>query len=247
MAQRDFRLKNDWVDRLTALKSVAITFIDRRIGDRIGLILFGRQAYLQAPLTFDRRTVRAFLDEATIGLAGAETAIGDAIGVAIHTLDEAGVGEGRRVLILLTDGANTAGAAELVLATELAVKRHMVIYTIGILRPVFDADDAEPGVDFDEKTLISMAEQTGGKYFQARQTQEFEQIYAILDQLEPAESDDQEFRLVRELFHWPVAAGVLVFLGSAAASIGFARRSWTSGRQIQSVADHAVRVASDSR
>jgi len=130
----------------------------------------------------------------------------------------------RRVLVLLTDGANTTGAQELVQATELAVKRHLVIYTIGILQPVYDAQDAEPRIDFDEKTLTSIAEQTGGKYFRARQTQEFEKIYAILDRLEPAESDDQAFRPVKELFYWPLAAAVIVVLGSAALSLAVARR-----------------------
>jgi Ca-activated chloride channel family protein len=216
MAQRDFHMGNEWVDRLTALKSVATAFIDRRIGDRIGLILFGREAFLQAPLTFDRRTVRALLDEATLGLAGRETAIGDAIGLAIRTLDDAGVADGRRVLILLTDGANTAGAAELVQATELAVKRHLVIYPIGILPPAFDGKPGEMPVDFDEAALVAIAQRTGGRYFAARQTREFEPIYAILDQLEPAESDEQGFRPITELFQWPLAAAVLLALGAAA-------------------------------
>ena len=110
MEEQDFQLNGEWVDRLTALKSVATDFIDRRVGDRVGLILFGREAYLQAPLTFDRATVSTLLDESVIGLAGKETAIGDSIGLAIRTLEDAGVEQGRRVLLLLTDGANTAGA-----------------------------------------------------------------------------------------------------------------------------------------
>src|SRR5262249_1192591 len=109
LEEQDFPLKRQWVDRLTATKAVANDFIERRVGDRVGLILFGREAYLQTPLTFDRKTVKTLLDEAVIGLAGKETAIGDAIGLAIRTLDDAKVDAGRRVLILLTDGANTAG------------------------------------------------------------------------------------------------------------------------------------------
>ena len=91
MEEQDFQLNGEWVDRLTALKSVATDFIDRRVGDRVGLILFGREAYLQAPLTFDRKTVSTLLDESVIGLAGKETAIGDSIGLAIRTLEDAGV------------------------------------------------------------------------------------------------------------------------------------------------------------
>ena len=132
MEEQDFQLDGQWVDRLTAMKAVATDFIERRVGDRVGLILFGREAYLQAPLTFDRETVSTLLDESVIGLAGKETAIGDAIGLAIRTLEDAGVEQGRRVLILLTDGANTAGAVEPRKAAELAAQRKMVIYTIGI-------------------------------------------------------------------------------------------------------------------
>src|SRR5687768_12221996 len=132
MEEQDFQLNGQWVDRLTATKAVATDFIERRVGDRVGLILFGREAYLQAPLTFDRATVSTLLDEAVIGLAGKETAIGDSIGLAIRTLEDAGVEEGRRVLILLTDGANTAGAVEPLKAAELAAQRKLVIYTIGI-------------------------------------------------------------------------------------------------------------------
>jgi Ca-activated chloride channel family protein len=132
MEEQDFQLNGQWVDRLTALKAVAKDFIERRVGDRVGLILFGREAYLQTPLTFDRKTVKTLLDESVIGLAGKETAIGDAIGLAIRTLDDAGVEQGRRVAILLTDGANTAGAVDPLKAAELAAQRNLVIYTIGI-------------------------------------------------------------------------------------------------------------------
>ena len=132
MEEQDFQLNGQWVDRLTATKAVATDFIARRIGDRVGLVLFGREAYLQAPLTFDRATVQTLLDETVIGLAGKETAIGDAIGLAIRTLDDAGVEQGRRVALLLTDGANTAGSVEPLKAAELAAQRKLVIYTIGI-------------------------------------------------------------------------------------------------------------------
>jgi Ca-activated chloride channel family protein len=226
MEEQDFQLNGEWVDRLTALKSVATGFIERRVGDRVGLILFGREAYLQAPLTFDRKTVSTLLDESVIGLAGKETAIGDSIGLAIRTLEDAGVEQGRRVLLLLTDGANTAGAVEPRKAAELAAQRQMVIYTIGIgadsltVRSLFGLREINPSADLDEETLTAIAEATGGRYFRARDTAEFAQIYDVLDELEPAESDERGFRPITELFHWPLGAAVVVAL--AAALVGFA-------------------------
>jgi Ca-activated chloride channel family protein len=224
MEEQDFQLNGQWVDRLTALKAVAKDFINRRVGDRIGLILFGREAYLQAPLTFDRTTVSTLLDEAVIGLAGKETAIGDSIGLAIRTVEDAKVEQGRRVLILLTDGANTAGAVEPRKAAELAAQRKLVIYTVGIgadaltVRSLFGLRQINPSADLDEDTLTAIAQMTGGRYFRARDTQEFQQIYKILDELEPAASDERGFRPVKELFYWPLgAAAALAALAAALA------------------------------
>lgn len=222
MEERDFQLNGEWVDRLTATKAVAKSFIERRVGDRIGLILFGRETYLQTPLTFDRATVQTLLDEAVIGLAGTETAIGDAIGLAIKTLSDAGVDEDRRVLVLLTDGANTAGAVDPLKAAELARERGMVIYTIGIgadavlVRSLFGTRRVNPSADLDEETLTTIAEGTGGRYFRARDIESFEQIYAMLDELEPAASEESGFRPVVEYFHWPLGAAVLLVLAWAA-------------------------------
>jgi Ca-activated chloride channel homolog len=235
MEEQDFQLNGQWVDRLTATKAVATDFIDRRVGDRIGLILFGREAYLQAPLTFDRPTVSTLLDEAVIGLAGKETAIGDSIGLAIRTLEDAGVEQGRRVLILLTDGANTAGAVEPRKAAELAAQRKVVIYTVGIgadaltVRSLFGLRQINPSADLDEETLTAIAEMTGGRYFRARDTEEFAQIYKILDQLEPAESDERGFRPVKELFYWPLGVALLLAAGAAVAALLAARASWLRG------------------
>ncbi len=237
MEEQDFQLDDQWVNRLTATKVVADDFIARRIGDRVGLILFGREAYLQTPLTFDRETVRTLLDEAVIGLAGKETAIGDAIGLAIRTLEDAGVEEGRRVLILLTDGANTAGAVDPMKAAELAARRDVVIYTVGIgadalmVRSLFGLRQINPSADLDEKTLTTIAELTGGRYFRARDTQEFAEIYRILDELEPAESEAQGYRPVKELFYWPLgAAAGLVFAAALGSLVAGARRRFLPGR-----------------
>ena len=216
MEEQDFQLNGQWVDRLTATKAIAKEFIERRIGDRIGLILFGRETYLQTPLTFDRATVQILLDEAVIGLAGQETAIGDAIGLGIRTLSDAEIQENRRVFVLLTDGANTAGSIDPLKAAELARDRGMVIYAIGIgadsvmVQSLFGVREVNPSADLDERTLTTIAEGTGGRYFRARDTEAFEQIYAILDELEPAAAEESGFRPIVERYHWPLSVALIL-------------------------------------
>ncbi|OAD22471.1 von Willebrand factor type A domain-containing protein, partial [Candidatus Thiomargarita nelsonii] len=200
MQYKDFRIKDRTVNRLTATKWVAGQFIERRVGDRLGLILFGEQAYLQVPLTFDRQTVRTLLNESAIGLAGQQTAIGDAIGLAVKRFLHKDENKESWILILLTDGANTAGNIEPLKAAELAAQEGLKIYTIGIgademvLRDFFGTRHINPSVDLDEKTLKQIAEKTGGRYFRARDTAELEKIYALLDQLEPIQKDNLFFR-----------------------------------------------------
>jgi Ca-activated chloride channel family protein len=217
MQAQDFIVNGEMVDRLTATKVVASAFIEKRIGDRIGLILFGTNAYLQTPLTFDRKTVQILLNEAALGLAGESTAIGDAIGLAIKRLKSEKASS--RVLILLTDGANTAGNVTPLKAAELAAEHQLKIYTIGIgademiVKSFFGSRKVNPSQDLDEKTLTAIAEKTGGQYFRARDTAALEKIYQILDKLEPIEKDKQYFRPRSELFFWPLGAAlILAFL-----------------------------------
>jgi len=216
MQEDDFEISGRRVDRLTATKQVAGEFIERREGDRIGLILFGAQAYVQAPLTFDRQTVLTLLYEAAIGLAGKETAIGDAIGLAVKRLQ--GVESQRRVLILLTDGANTAGEVAPLKAAELAAEKGLKIYTIGVgatekeVRSLFGTRRVNPSRDLDEKTLSAIAEQTGGRYFRARNTQELQQIYHLLDELEPSEGEAISYRPRSALYPWLLALVLLISL-----------------------------------
>lgn len=216
----DFQLGGRTVNRLMATKMVAGQFIDRRVGDRLGLILFGRQAYLQTPLTFDRATVHTLLNEAAIGLAGKETAIGDAIGLAVKRLMKEAETKGEavksRVLILLTDGANTAGDVTPVKAAEIAAQQGLKIYTIGIgademlVRSLFGTQRVNPSQDLDEKTLKAIAEKTGGRYFRARDTEELEGIYTLLDELEPVERETKQFRPVRALYMWPLGIALML-------------------------------------
>ena len=213
MAAKDFEINGQTINRLQAVKIVAGEFIKRREGDRIGLILFGQQAYLQTPLTFDTQTINTMLQESLIGIAGKMTAIGDAIGLAIKRLN--GKTAEKQVLILLTDGANTAGEVTPLKAAELAAKQNLKIYTIGI-----GAASREMGGFFfkrtvknneiDEKTLHEIAQITGGQYFRAHNTKELNKIYSLIDKLEPVEQESQSFRPVMSLFMWPLALGLLL-------------------------------------
>ncbi|MDX8384264.1 MAG: VWA domain-containing protein [Ghiorsea sp.] len=219
MQTKDFNLNGQQVDRLTATKAVASQFIQRREGDRIGLILFGSQAYLQTPLTFDRTTVNVFLQESAIGLAGKETAIGDAIGLAVKRLKDT-VNSSDLVLILLTDGVNTAGELKPEDGIALAKKIGLRIHTIGIgasamqVSSLFGSRTVNPSADLDEAMLSAIAEHTGGTYFRAHNTNELESIYALIDQLEPVERDSQTFRPISALFMYPLGAamGILLLL-----------------------------------
>ena len=213
MQAEDFQLNNRMVNRLQALKVVAGEFIKRRQGDRLGLILFGTQAYLQTPLTFDLTTVNTLLQESFINMAGEYTAIGDAIGLAIKRLQNKS--SSSRVLILLTDGENTAGEVEPIKAAEIAAEQGMKIYTIGIgaefvEQRSFFRTFRSKNKAIDEKTLTAIAQKTGGRYFRARDTRELEQIYQLLDELEPVEQNSQSFRPITSLFYWPLGLALLL-------------------------------------
>lgn len=216
MEMPDFSIDGEPLTRLDVVRVTAREFIARREGDRVGLILFGSQAYLQTPLTFDRKTVQAMLDDASIGIAGKETAIGDAIGLAIKRLTDTEAHH--RVLVLLTDGANTAGAMDPLKAAQLAAQAGLRIYAIGMgadelridMPGPFGSRLVNPSQDLDEKALQRITQVTGAKYFRARDTAGLEAIYEALDELEPATADKQTFRLVRELYVWPLGVALLI-------------------------------------
>lgn len=214
MGTEDMTLNNQSVTRLQVVKEVVGDFVERRAGDRIGLILFGSQAYLQTPLTFDRSTVSTLLQETPLGIAGGKTAIGDAIGLAVKRLFDRPADS--RVLILLTDGQNNVGEVTPLQAAKIAAQQGVKIYTIG-----FGADELvvpgllfnrtiNPSSELDAQTLTEIAELTGGIYQRARNTQELEGIYAALDELEPIEQDQETYRPVKSLFYWPLAAALIL-------------------------------------
>jgi len=213
MDEQDFRLDGRPATRLAVVKEVAQDFIARREGDRVGLILFSDRAYLQAPLTFDRSTVAALLEEARVGLTGQKTAIGDAIAVAARRLRDRPAEQ--KVLILLTDGESNEGVIEPIDAAELARDLGIRIYTIGVgsgqtqVRTPFGTR-LVAGDGPDDATLKRIAEITGGQYFRARDVQGLAQVYAELDRLEPVADDPRMVRPSVSLFHVPLAGALIL-------------------------------------
>jgi Ca-activated chloride channel homolog len=227
MGAEDMQLGNRMVNRLVVVKHVVGDFLARRQGDRVGLILYGTNAYLQAPLTFDLATVERLLNEAPIGIAGGRTGIGDAIGLAVKHLRQRP--EGQRVLILLTDGSNNVGEMTPVKAAELAALESIRIHTVGFgadsmrlpsLFGAFSPTVINPSAEIDEETLQIVADLTGGRFFRARNTAELEEIYDLIDAMEPIEQDPETFRPVTVLYHWPLAVAWLLGFGLIALDRG---------------------------
>lgn len=200
MEARDYSVPGKGrVDRLTAVKSVVDDFITRRKTDRIGLIVFGQAAFPQAPLTLDHESVRLLLDEARIGMAGPQTAIGDAIGVAIKMTENSKSKE--KVLILLTDGNDTASKLPPERAAEIAKDQNIVIHTIGI------GDVHATGENkVDLGALQDIAAATGGRSFRAENQAALEQIYTTIDGITPDKAKHTEYRPHIDLFWIPLAA-----------------------------------------
>lgn len=203
-------------NRLDTVKRVLREFIIKRKGDRLGLILFADAAYQQTPLTFDLLTVQQMLDEAVHGLVGQRTSIGEAVGLAVKRFNT--YESSNKVLILLSDGANTSGQIQPLEALELAKAAGVKIYTVGvgaeelIQQGIFGPQMINPSSDLDEQLLTTLATSTGGRYFRARDPKELAQIYQLLDQLEPIARDPLTFRPQQSLLHWPLLVAMLTSL-----------------------------------
>lgn len=218
MGEADVELAGRTVDRLTAVKAVVGDFLQRREGDRVGLVVFGERAYALTPLTFDRSTVRQQLADTVVALAGRETAIGDALAIAVKRLREqpkVAQEPGERVIVLLTDGVNTAGSIAPDKAADLAKAESIRVYTVG-----FGGEPASAGMfgmlmppgsaSIDEGALRQIAEHTGGRYFRARDTGELAGIYAELDRLEPTVQPGSIERPRVERYPWPLAIALML-------------------------------------
>jgi Ca-activated chloride channel family protein len=230
MEAKDMNINGQPLDRLSVAKAVLLDFIDQRKGDRLGLVIFGAEAFLHAPLSFDRAMIKGFLLDAQIGFAGPKTAIGNAIGLSVKKLMDQK--DGDRVMILLTDGQNNSGQLTPMQAAEMAQKYQVKIYIVGLgasrimvdgffgpsaVNPSRDLDEAEP-------ELKKIAAMTGGAYYRAKDSEALLSIYQEIDKLEPVKVDNLVAIPKKELFYWPVATMLAVL----ALSVG--RSRW--GRSI---------------
>ncbi len=215
MALNDMSIKGKPVSRLTVVKKTAEQFVKDRTEDSIGLILFGTRAYLQTPLTFDRHTILLRLKDATVGLAGQTTSIGDAIGLAIKRL--ANVPKEGRIIILLTDGVNNSGVLSPLKAAQLANSENIKIYTIGLGA---DENNVPLGLmmlnmngqaDLDEETLKKVAKMTGGQYFRATNIETLHQIYQQINKIEKQKQKRPELRPVKDYYIYPLMLALLLF------------------------------------
>lgn len=206
MDTRDFATPaGEKIQRHAAVRDVVRRFVERRKDDRMGLIVFGSRAYLQAPLTEDLATITELLDRTEVAMAGPHTALGDAIGLAIRTFESSDVPE--RVLILLSDGSDTASRMDPVNAAAIAAARGVTIYTIGVGDPAATGENK-----LDEATLRDIAARTGGQYFFAGDQQALEGIYARIDTLAPRVTDNRSWRPHESLAWLPMAMAALIAL-----------------------------------
>lgn len=193
---------NKTVDRLTATKQVVDDFLTRREGDRVGLILFGNAAFVQAPFTTDLTVCRELLNEAQVGMAGPKTAIGDAIGLTINVFDRSELKN--RVLILLTDGNDTSSKVPPIDAARIARDKGIVIHTVAVGDPEAAGEDK-----LDIESLQEIAKSTGGEFFRALDRKELEEIYVQLDALDTREIESVSYRPRHDLYFWPLGFAIL--------------------------------------
>jgi len=191
------------VDRLIAVKQVLDEFLQRREGDRVGLIFFGLAPFLQAPFTEDLQVCRDLLDEAQVGMAGGKTMLGDAIGLALHTFEQSDVEQ--RVLILLTDGNDTGSKVPPAEAAAIARDRGVVIHTVAVGDPTTVGED-----QLDMEGLEAVAETTGGRCFSALDREQLAGIYDELDRIEAHTVETRSHRPRHDLFHWLVGTTVVL-------------------------------------
>lgn len=215
MAASDFDTQGRQITRLDMVKRVADDFIKNRSGDRIGLVLFGTEAYVYAPLSLDTETLRQLFSEVGVGIAGDMTAIGDALALAVE--NTASVPADSRIIILLSDGKSNAGVVSVSEAVALAQKHQAKVYTVGMgsdarsYQDFFGLPVLTSGGELDEETLKEIATATGGQYFRAKSTADLKTIYDTIDALETTPDESHELRPQKELFYLPLTAALIFF------------------------------------
>ncbi len=232
MQALDFSTSTKTINRLDVTKQVVSDFIKGRQGDRVGLILFGQNAYLHAPLTLDTTSVIRMLNDTVPGMAGNSTAIGDAIGQGVRTLRERP--EGSRVLILLTDGEDNASSIPPLEAAKLAKQYGVRIYTVGIGRSGAVPFSNQFGgygvgeVTMDEELLKEIANETGGQYFLATNQKMLSSIYAKIDELEKSEANETLYLIREPLYYYPLTASLVILLALTLSQLLYRRRVYGS-------------------
>lgn len=217
MQADDMTLNGRQASRLQAAHHILAEFIERRHGDRIGMIVYADDAYVYSPLTNDLNSLAQLAREAQIGLAGQRTALGDAIALSIATLTDLD-SEHTPVVVMLTDGMINTGAIEADEALQLARNSDVRIHTIGIgademvVQGLFGDRRINPSAELDEQFLSAIAHSTGGEYFRARNEEEMRRVYEILDQLEPVLDDNEQLRPRTSWAHWPLSVAFIIFI-----------------------------------
>ncbi len=219
MLAMDFEWQGKRQNRLQVVKNVVQEFIGMRPDDRIGLVVFGTEAYTQAPLTLDHKVLQQFLRLIDIGMAGPDTAIGDGLGTAIKRIKE--VEAPSKIVILLSDGTNTAGQIDPGQAAELAKTLGIRVYTIAVgtnepvpfpYRGFFGLEYRMQEIKTDVELLKAIAEKTGAQFFQAKDTEGLRDVYATIDKLEKRSIEWEQPRVSREMAWVPLCLALLFLL-----------------------------------
>lgn len=216
MGINDMQINHHRRTRLDVVKRAAHQFVEDRVGDNIGLILFGERAHLFTPLTYDKKTILLRLDDASVGLAGKSTSIGDALGLAIKRLQL--VPRDGRMIILLTDGVNNTGVLSPLKAAELAHQQGITIYTIGLHSDIDPRSfsglflNSNGAADLDENTLKSVAKVTGGRYFRASNLKSLQDIYQEINKMTRVSQEKASIRPQRDYTPWFLALGLSILL-----------------------------------
>ncbi|WP_170481978.1 VWA domain-containing protein [Ruegeria arenilitoris] len=222
MDQRDFQAPDGTPkQRLAAVKDVLSNFIADRQGDRMALIIFGTRAFVQAPFTEDLKSLNGFLDQTEVGMAGPNTALGDAIGLGIRTFESSDVEQ--RLMIVLSDGADTSSRMTPVNASAVAADKGVVIYTVGVGDPNASGEDR---VDLD--ALQDIANRTGGEYFYADDEAALQATYQRIDELNPRTVETQSYRPRQSMAHYPLGIALLLILGGSLGQYIIQRRGGTA-------------------